>query len=104
NRRRHRSVYSVDQADAPILMLLNLAQSEPASLFSRRKEGLSFTRDERINNEPEFVHQIGIDETSRRSSAPDEIDVLALLLLEGGDIIERSHETRVWPRCRSEGV
>jgi hypothetical protein len=37
------------------LKLLNLLQFKPTTTFRRRKERLSFTGDQRINNKPEFI-------------------------------------------------
>jgi hypothetical protein len=63
------------------LKLLNLPQFKPTTSFRRRKERLSFTGDQRINNKPEFIHQPGIDKARRSSSTTYEINVFAGLLL-----------------------
>jgi hypothetical protein len=41
-----------------------------------------------VNRDPELVHQPGINQARDGSSASDEIDVLAGLLLEGRDVVE----------------
>src|SRR5215475_9984898 len=86
---------SVDQAYTPTLKLLNLPQFKTTTTFRRRKESLPLTGDQRINNKPEFIHQPGIDKARRSASAPDEIDVLAGLLLEGGNFFESPEESRL---------
>src|SRR4030095_15929982 len=88
---------SVDQAYTPTLKLLNLPQFKPTTTFRRRKERLSCTGDQRINNKPEFIHQPGIDEARRSSSTPNKINVLAGLLLEGNDLFESPDEARLRP-------
>src|SRR4030095_14561962 len=95
---------SVDQAYTPTLKLLNLPQFKPTTTFRRRKERLSCTGDQRINNKPEFIHQPGIDKARRGANAPNEIDVLAGLLLECGDFFESPDKTRPWPESRSHGT
>src|SRR6266536_5142899 len=91
-------------AHAPIRKLLNLPELEPTTTFRRRKERLPFTGDQRINEEPEFVHQPGIDQARRTPSTADEINVLATLLLESGDFFESAEEARVRPASRSHGA
>src|SRR5262249_33751554 len=95
--RRSSLADSVDQADTPALKLLNLPKLEPTTTFRRRKERLPFTGDKRVNDEPEFIHQPGIDEARRSSMPPDEINVLSRLLLERSDVFESADELRVWP-------
>src|SRR6266480_4874981 len=94
---------SIDQADAPVWKLLNLPEFEPTTTFSSRKECLSFTRDQRINDKTEFIHQPGIDQARRNSSTADEINIFAGLLLEGSDFVESPEEARVGPLSRSQG-
>ena len=67
---------SVDQADTPALNLLDPTQFKSTASLRRRKESLPFTGDERVNNEPELIHQPGVNEARRRASTSDEIDVL----------------------------
>src|SRR5262249_29013606 len=95
---------SVDQAYTPTFKLLNLPQFKPMTMERRREERLPFTGDQRINNKPEFIHQPGIDKARRSASAPNEIDVLARLLLEGSNFFESPDETRPWPESRSQGA
>jgi hypothetical protein len=93
---------SVDQAYTPTLKLLNLPQFKPTTTFRRRKERLPFVGDQRIDNEPEFIDQPGIDKARRSLSTPHEIDVLAGLLLKGCNFFESPDETRAWPESRSQ--
>ena len=51
---RFTSADFVDQADTPVLKLLNLPQLEPVATFRRLKERLPFTGDQRIDDEPEL--------------------------------------------------
>ena len=85
---------SVDQAYTPTVKLLNVPQLEPATAFRRRKERRPFTGDQRINDQPELIHQPGIDQARSNSSTADEINVLAGLLLEGSNVVEPPEETR----------
>ena len=85
-------------------MLLHLLQFKPTTIFRRRKERLSFTGDQGINNKPKFIHQPGINKARRSSSTPHEINVLAGLLLQGSDFavadvewtIERQRNLEPW--------
>src|SRR5262245_50020876 len=95
---------SVEKAQAPAFELLDLPQLEPTTTFRRLEERLSRTADQRIDLEPELVHEPGVDETRRRPSAPDQVDILAGLLLEGGDFVEASKEARIRPESRSHGA
>ena len=82
------SADSVDQAHAAVWKLLGLPQREPTTTFRCRKERLSFTGDQRINDKAELIHQPGIDKASRNLTTAHEIDVVAGLLLEGSDLFE----------------
>src|SRR5262249_56687244 len=53
---------SVDQPDATILQVLYLTSLEPATALRRCKERLPLTGDQRIDDEPELVHQPRFDE------------------------------------------
>jgi len=87
--RRHNlacsSADSVDQAYTSIWQSLSLPQLKPTTTFRLRKERLPPTDDQRIDDQTEFIHQSGFDEARRRSSPPNEIDILAGLPLEGGN-------------------
>jgi hypothetical protein len=82
------SANSVDQTYAPALTLLNLLQLKPTTKLRRRKERPPFTGNQRIDDKPEFIHQPGIQKAYRRSSTPNEINVLSGLLLEGSDFVD----------------
>ena len=69
--------YSVDQAYTPTLKPLNLPYFKATPIFRRRKKAPPLTGDQRINNKPDFLHRPGIDKASRRSSTPNEINVMA---------------------------
>src|SRR5262249_25288275 len=96
--------HSVDHADTSSRKLLHIPKFEPAAAFRRREERLPFAGDQRINNEPELVHKSGIDEARRRSRTPDQIDVLAGLLLQASNLIESPDEARPGPESRGQSA
>src|SRR5262245_6020253 len=70
----------------------------------RRKQRLSFAGDQRIEDQPQLIHQPRIDKARRNPRSAHEIDVLAGLLLEGSDIRKSSNEACLWPASRSHGA
>src|SRR5215831_1892949 len=71
--------------------------------FRRCKERLTFAGDERIDDETELIDQAGVDQVGRRSSATDEINVLAGSLLERKDVVESPEKAGVRPESRLHG-
>src|SRR2546429_934186 len=98
------SADSVDQAHEASRKLLNLPQFEYTTTFRRREERLPLTGDQRIHDEPEFIDQPGVDQARRDPSPSHEIDVLAGLLLEAGDLIDSPDEARIRPLSRGQSA
>jgi len=80
------------------------AAGKPMTTPRRRKERFSFTSDQGISNQPEFIQQPGIDKAGRNASGPHEIDIFAGLLFEGSDVSESPHETSSLPESRSQST
>src|SRR4030095_14427469 len=95
---------SVDQSYTATLKLLDLPEVEAATALRRCQEALPGTGDQRMDLKPELIHQSGLDEARGGSSTPNEIDVLAGLLLERGNFFESPDEARPGPECRSQGA
>ena len=53
----------------PTVELLNLPELQPTPTVRGREERLSLTGDQRIDDQPEFIHQPGINQARRRARA-----------------------------------
>src|SRR5262249_23305906 len=92
----------VVQAHPSAIQLLNVPQLEPMTTIRRGKETLPFTRDQRIEDEPELIHQSGRDQARGRPRTAHEVDGLAALPLECGDLVEPADKGGIWPLSRAQ--
>src|ERR1700733_12645381 len=67
----------VDQAQPALRQLLDLAQLEPAANRVRREERVLPPGDHRIDDQPYFIHQPGVDRGGRDRAAAHQVDVPA---------------------------
>jgi len=86
--RWNRSSDSVDQADTSIVEVLNALELKSAARPGRLEEHLSIAGDQRMDVEAELTDETCIDETRRGPRTADQVDVLARLFLDGGNVVE----------------
>ena len=70
----------------------------------RREQRPPVASDHRVDQQPELIDEPGVDQARGRPPAADEVDVLALLALERGDVRDVAQEARVRPRGGAQGV
>ena len=76
-RRLPPSANSINQTQAAIRKLLNLPEFQPAPIVRRPEQRLAVTGKQRIDDQPEFIDQPGVDKARRSAGAAHEVNGLA---------------------------